>query len=303
MRRREFISGTAASAALLSATSFGFGQAADAHDGEDLITLPDSKAAAAHIPRVTEPGTMRGEMLYRELGATGVQVSVIGLGGAHLGQPQVTEEEAIHLIHEGLDRGVNFLDNCWDYNEGRSEERMGKALAQGGYRQKAFVMTKIDRRTRDLAANQIDDSLRRLKVDNIDLLQHHEVLRYDDPDRIFAQDGAMEAVAAAQKAEKIRFIGFTGHKDPHIHLYMMEVARHHGFHFDTVQIAHQHHGRAFSQLRPACCARSLAPAHCRSRNEMLWQRRADEEPRACHRRPQAGRLPALFAQRAGIGAD
>ena len=190
-------------------------------------------------------------MLYRELGATGVQVSVIGLGGAHLGQPQVPEEEAIRLIHEGLDRGINFLDNCWDYNEGRSEERMGKALAQGGYRQKAFVMTKIDGRTRELAANQIDDSLRRLKVDNIDLLQHHEVLRYDDPDRIFAQDGAMEVVAAAQKAGKIRFIGFTGHKDPHIHLYMMEVARHHGFHFDTVQMPiniMDAHFRSFAQL-------------------------------------------------------
>ncbi|MGH9559906.1 MAG: aldo/keto reductase, partial [Terracidiphilus sp.] len=149
-------------------------------------------------------------MLYRPLGGTGVEVSVIGLGGSHIGQPQVSEDEAIRLIHEALDRGMNFLDNSWDYNEGRSERLVGKALAEGGYRQKAFVMTKIDGRTKGLAEDQINDSLRRLKVDHIDLLQHHEVLRYDDPDRIFDQGGAMEAVVVAQKAGKIRFIGFTG---------------------------------------------------------------------------------------------
>ena len=117
-----------------------------------------SKAAAA-IPRVTQAGTLRGEMLYRPLGSTGVEVSVIGLGGSHLGQPNVQEEDAIKLVHEALDRGINFLDNSWDYNEGRSEMRVGKALAQGGYRQKAFVMTKIDGRTKEAAASQIDESL------------------------------------------------------------------------------------------------------------------------------------------------
>jgi predicted aldo/keto reductase-like oxidoreductase len=251
MKRRAFVSATAAAAALFSTTRFNFGQAADAHAGEDLITQPGSRAAAARIPRVTGAGALRGEMLYRDLGATGVQVSVIGLGGSHLGQPQVTDEEAVRLIHEGLDRGINFLDNAWDYNEGRSEERVGKALAQGGYRQKAFVMTKIDGRTKESAANQIDDSLRRLKVDHIDLLQHHEVLRYDDPDRIFDQGGAMEAVVAARQAGKIRFIGFTGHKDPHIHLSMLEVARSNGFHFDTVQMPiniMDAHFRSFAQL-------------------------------------------------------
>ncbi|WP_216841077.1 aldo/keto reductase [Acidobacterium sp. S8] len=119
-----------------------------------------SEAAASRIPRVSTAGTMRGEMLYRDLGSTGVQVSVIGLGGSHLGQAGVTEDEAIRLIHEGLDRGINFLDNSWDYNEGRSEERVGKALSQGGYRQKAFVMTKIDGRTREVATSQIDESLK-----------------------------------------------------------------------------------------------------------------------------------------------
>ena len=115
-------------------------------------------------------------MLYRKLGSTGEEVSVIGLGGSHLGQPLVPEDEALRLIHEGIDRGINFLDNAWDYNEGRSEERVGKALSQGGYRNKAFVMTKIDGRTKETATNQINDSLKRLKVDHIDLLQHHEEL-------------------------------------------------------------------------------------------------------------------------------
>ncbi len=216
-----------------------------------LTTQASSKQAASRIPRVTSAGTMKGEMLYRQLGATGVEVSLIGMGGAHLGLATVQEDEAIRLIHEGLDRGINFLDNSWDYNEGRSEERVGKALAQGGYRQKAFVMTKIDGRTKEVAANQINDSLRRLKVDHIDLLQHHEIIRFDDPDRIFNEGGGMESVLAAKQAGKIRFIGFTGHKDPHVHLYMLEVAQKHGFHFDTVQMPvniMDAHFRSFSQL-------------------------------------------------------
>jgi aryl-alcohol dehydrogenase-like predicted oxidoreductase len=190
-------------------------------------------------------------MLYRELGSTGEQVSVIGMGGSHLGQATLPEDNAIRLIHEGLDRGINFLDNSWDYNEGRSEERVGKALAQGGYRQKAFVMTKIDGRTKEAASDQINDSLKRLKVDHIDLLQHHEVIRFDDPDRIFNEGGAAEAVQAAKQAGKIRFVGFTGHKDPHVHLYMLSVAQQHGFHFDTVQMPiniMDAHFRSFSQL-------------------------------------------------------
>jgi len=216
-----------------------------------LTTESPSKQAAGRIPRVTSAGTMKGEMLYRQLGATGVQVSLIGMGGAHLGLPKIEEDEAIRLVHEALDRGINFLDNSWDYNEGRSEERVGKALSQGGYRQKALVMTKIDGRTKEVATNHINDSLRRLKVDHIDLLQHHEVIRFDDPDRIFAEGGAMEAVMAAKQAGKVRFIGFTGHKDPRIHLYMLEVAQKHGFHFDTVQMPvniMDAHFRSFSQM-------------------------------------------------------
>ncbi|HEY1649488.1 MAG TPA: aldo/keto reductase [Terracidiphilus sp.] len=246
MKRREFLSSSAAAAAIFSS-----GAAVAARPNAPAETESSSRLAAARIPRVTNPGRLRGEMLYRDLGATGAQVSVIGLGGSHLGQPQVPEDEAIRIIHEGLDRGINFLDNSWDYNEGRSEERVGKALAQGGYRQKAFVMTKIDGRTKQVASDQINDSLRRLQVDHVDLLQHHEVLRYDDPDRIFDDGGAMEAVLAAKQAGKIRFIGFTGHKDPHVHLYMLQVAQQHGFHFDTVQMPiniMDAHFRSFAQL-------------------------------------------------------
>jgi predicted aldo/keto reductase-like oxidoreductase len=249
MQRRQFLSRSAAAAAMVSSGLAA--QSGGASGIDPAPTVSGSQQAAARIPRVNQPGTRRGEMLYRPLGATGVDVSVIGLGGAHLGMPQVTDAEAVRLIHQALDRGINFLDNSWDYNDGRSERVVGDALAQGGYRQKAFVMTKIDGRTRQLASDQIDDSLKRLKVDHIDLLQHHEVIRYDDPDRIFNADGAMEAVVAAKKAGKISFIGFTGHKDPHVHLYMLKVAREHGFHFDTVQMpinVMDAHYRSFAQL-------------------------------------------------------
>ena len=173
-----------------------------------------SQSAANSIPRVSRPGrcavnASQGAWNYQRTGLCD------RMGGSHLGLATVEEALAIRLIHEGLDRGINFLDNSWDYNEGRSEERVGKALSQGGYRKKAFVMTKLDGRTKEVAAHQIDTSLKRLKVDHIDLLQHPMILRYDDPDRIFNEGGAMEAVVAAKQAGKVRFIGFTGHKDPH----------------------------------------------------------------------------------------
>jgi aryl-alcohol dehydrogenase-like predicted oxidoreductase len=171
---------------------------------------------------------------YRTLGRSGEKVSIIGLGGYHLGK-QADPQESIRIIRTGLDEGVNFLDNCWDYNGGESEIRMGKAL-RDGYRQKAFLMSKIDGRTKAAAANQISESLRRLQTDRIDLLQFHEVIRDTDPDRIFAEGGGMEAVLEAQKAGKIRFIGFTGHKSPDIHLKMLSTASKHGFTFDAVQM-------------------------------------------------------------------
>jgi len=207
--------------------------------------------AAAALPRATDPGELRGEMLYRKLGTTGETVSAIGLGGSHIGKPKLAEAESIKMMHEAIDRGITFMDNSWDYNEGQSELRMGKALSEAGYRQKAFLMTKIDGRTKESAANQLEDSLKRLKTDRIDLVQFHEILRFDDPDRVFAEGGALEAVMEAKKAGKLRFIGFTGHKDPRVHLYMLEVAQKHGFHFDTVQMpinVMDAHFRSFGQL-------------------------------------------------------
>ena len=171
---------------------------------------------------------------YRTLGRSGEKVSLIGLGGYHLGKSS-DAEESIRIIRTGIAEGINFLDNCWDYNGGESEVRMGKAL-RDGYRQKAFLMTKIDGRNKTTAATQINESLRRLQTDRIDLLQFHEVIRDSDPDRIFAKGGAMEAVLEAQKPGKVRFIGFTGHKSPDIHLKTLATASKHGFTFDAVQM-------------------------------------------------------------------
>ena len=177
---------------------------------------------------------IEGEMLYRQLGRTGEKVSVIGLGGHHIGRPK-NEQFAIGLIQTAIDRGINFMDNCWDYHDGGSELRMGKAL-QNGYRDRVFLMTKIDGRTKESAAKQIDESLQRLRTDRIDLLQHHEIIRLEDPDRVFAPGGSMEAVLEAQKAGKVRYIGFTGHKDPLVHLRMLDIAKQNNFRFDAVQM-------------------------------------------------------------------
>jgi aryl-alcohol dehydrogenase-like predicted oxidoreductase len=173
-------------------------------------------------------------MIYRPLGRTGEKVSAIGLGGFHIGS-QKDEQESIRIIRGAIDRGITFLDNCWDYHDGGSELRMGKALA-GGYRRKVFLMSKIDGRNKESAARQIDESLKRLQTDRIDLMQFHEIIRMEDPDRIFAPGGAMEAMQAAKQAGKIRFIGFTGHKDPLVHQRMLEVAAANRFRFDTVQM-------------------------------------------------------------------
>ena len=173
-------------------------------------------------------------MIYRRLGKTGETVSAIGLGGFHLGKPE-DPAEAVRIVRSAIDRGVTFLDNCWDYNAGESERRMGMAL-RDGYRDRVFLMTKFDGRTKKATASQIDESLRRLETDHVDLIQFHENIRLEDPDRFFASGGAREAVLEAKKAGKIRFIGFTGHKDPLVHLRMLELAAAHKFHFDTCQM-------------------------------------------------------------------
>jgi uncharacterized protein len=173
-------------------------------------------------------------MIYRELGRAGERVSAIGMGGYHIGKQQ-DPNESIRLLRTAIDRGISFMDNCWDYNGGISEVRMGQAL-RDGYRQKVFLMTKIDGRDKNTAARQIEQSLGRLQTDVIDLLQFHEIIRLDDPDAIFAPGGAIEAVQDAKQAGKVRYIGFTGHKDPSVHLRMFETADKHEFHFDTVQM-------------------------------------------------------------------
>src|ERR1700716_1981366 len=186
----------------------------------------------------------------RLLGSTGEHVSAIRLGGWHLGLPTVDEQLGFRIVRSAIDRGVNFMDNSWDYNEGASEIRMGRAL-RDGYRDKAFLMTKIDGRSKREATRQLDESLRRLQTDRIDLVQHHEVIRFDDPHRIFHADGANSALLDARKAGKLRYIGFTGHKDPRIHLHMLEVAKEKGFSFDTVQMplnVMDAHYRSFEKL-------------------------------------------------------
>ena len=194
---------------------------------EALASLATIGLAAA------APAEPKG-MTYRTLGKTGERVSSIGLGGHHIGRPK-DPAVGIAIIRSALDRGMNFLDNCWDYNGGESEVRMGLAL-RDGYRAKAFLMTKFDGRTKASAAAQIDESLKRLQTDHIDLIQFHENIRLEDPDRFFAPNGALEAVLAAKQAGKVRYIGFTGHKDPIVHLRMLDRAAANNFHFDSCQM-------------------------------------------------------------------
>ncbi len=203
MTRREFVAATAVAGAAL--------------------TMPASLAQ-----------TREGEMIYRTLGGTGEKISAVGLGGYHIGTLP-TKEESIRLIRTAIDRGMTFMDNCWDYHDGKSETWMGEAL-RDGYRDKVFLMTKIDGQRKTSAARQIDESLKRLQTDRIDLMQMHEMIRPEDPDRIFAENGAIAALIDAKKAGKIRYFGFTGHKDPKIHLKVLEFARKNNFRFDAVQM-------------------------------------------------------------------
>jgi predicted aldo/keto reductase-like oxidoreductase len=215
MERREFLK-TATAATLAAATA---GTAA-----------AQSATSSAKVTRPQSP-----DMIYRQLGTTGETVSAIGLGGYHIGKESLDANASIALIRKAIDSGITFMDNCWDYNDGTSEVRMGQAL-RDGYRDKVFLMTKMDGRTKQEFNRQLEQSIGRLRADTIDLVQFHEVIRLEDPDRIFAPGGALEAAVAAREAGKIRYIGFTGHKDPIVHLRMLETAEKHGFHFDTVQM-------------------------------------------------------------------
>jgi predicted aldo/keto reductase-like oxidoreductase len=192
-------------------------------------------AAATMVTSLTDKVALGSDSIpYRTLGRSGEKVSIVGLGGYHIGHPE-DEQLSITIVRTALDNGINFLDNCWDYNGGQSEIRMGKAL-RDGYRQKAFLMTKIDGQTKKAATQQLDESLRRLQADHVDLLQFHEVIRDTDPARIMGAGGGMEAVLEAKKQGKVRYIGFTGHKSPDIHLKMLETAFAQNFTFDAVQM-------------------------------------------------------------------
>lgn len=212
--RRNFIRKTGASAGTLLAGSLVSRQSAPAQ----------GNASAEVNMRAT------GDIPRRSLGRTGVEVSIIGVGGSDIGKYK-NEQEAIRIVHEAVDAGINFMDNAWEYNEGKSEEYMGKALI--GRRDKVFLMTKVCTHGRDkqIAMKQLEDSLQRLKTDHIDLWQVHECVYDNDPERHFAPGGVIEAITEAKRAGKVRFVGFTGHKDPSIHLAML--AR--DYPFDTCQ--------------------------------------------------------------------
>jgi len=199
----------------------------------DFVKLTVATSLAFGVGNTLWADEKKYDIPYRVLGRTGEKVSAIGLGGYHIAVPG--EEEGIRIVRSAIDRGINFMDNCWDYHNGRSEIYMGKAL-RDGYRDKVFLMSKIDGQTRALASKQIDESLKRLQTDHVDLMQFHEVIRDKDADRIFGEGGSAEAMLEAQKAGKVRHIGFTGHKDPDIHLKCLKVARENKFRFDAVQM-------------------------------------------------------------------
>ena len=200
----------------------------------ELLAAATALTVISCVPKGLLAAVAQEQMPYRTLGRTGEKVSLIGLGGYHIGK-QEDEKESIRIIRSAIDNGINFMDNCWDYNGGESEIRMGKAL-RDGYRNRVFLMTKIDGRDKRTAARQLDESMRRLQTDHIDLLQFHEVIRTTDPARIFGPGGGIEAALAAKQAGKIRYIGFTGHKSPAMHLQMLETGFSHQFNLDAVQM-------------------------------------------------------------------
>jgi uncharacterized protein len=192
-------------------------------------------ASAAQAQPLQMTNTGSNQIPRKPFGKTGEHLSIIGIGGATLGQAS-SLEVAINIVHEAIDAGVNFMDNAWEYNQHRSEDWMGQALE--GRRDKVFLMTKVCTHGRDkkVAMQQLDESLRRLRTDHLDLWQIHEVVYYNDPDLHFAKGGAVEALLEAKQQGKTRFIGFTGHKHPAIHLKMLELAAQNGVHFDSVQM-------------------------------------------------------------------
>jgi predicted aldo/keto reductase-like oxidoreductase len=249
----------------------------------EFLEMGVAASLAVGAEKIAWAADTKTEVPRRTLGRTGEKVSMVGLGGYHIGR-QPDEQESIRIIRTALDNGINFLDNCWDYNGGQSEMRMGKAL-QDGYRQRAFLMTKIDGRTKKAAAQQIEESLRRLQTDHIDLLQFHEIIRMEDPERIFAAGAGMEAVVEAQKAGKVRYIGFTGHKSPDIHLKMLETADAHQFHFDAVQmplnVMDAHYNSFGQKVLPVLVKKEIGVLGMKPMGDGLILRSKTVEPMEC----------------------
>ena len=223
---------------------------------------PNALGAAAGAAQ--PPQGNSGELVpKRPLGKTGAQVSALGIGGYHLGSTR-DQNEANELVSRAMDAGINFFDNAWDYHDGMSEERMGVALK--GKREQAFLMTKVctHGRGKDVAMRQLEESLRRLQTDHLDLWQIHEVIYYNEPDLIFSAGGAIEALETAKQQGKVRFVGFTGHKDPAIHLRMLS----HNFPFDTVQMPLNCFDGTFqsfeTQVLPEAIRQGIAPLGMKS---------------------------------------
>lgn len=192
----------------------------------DFLQAGAAGVAAATLAGAAQHGVNMkknaGGIPVRVLGKTGVEVSALCLGGHAATNPKkLSEAESSKLIQRAVDEGITFMDNCWDYHDGIAEERMGKALSEGGRRDKVFLMTKVCGRSAKEATSNLEDSLRRLRTDHLDLWQFHEIVYDSDPDWVFAEDGAIHAGLKALKEGKVRYLGFTGHKDPIIHLKML----------------------------------------------------------------------------------
>ena len=226
-------------------------------------------SAAASPGQAVPPTAGEGDMLYRRLGRTGAQVSALGVGGHHLGDvPSV--DEAIRLVHEAIDAGITFFDNCWEYYNGKTETILGRALK--GRRDKVFLMTKVCTHGRSgrLALQMLEESLRRLQTDHLDLWQIHGIVYDNDPELAYAKGGVLEAFDRAKKEGKARFVGFTGHKDPAFHLKMLEL----GYPFDTVQMPLNPFDASFhsfeKQVLPEVNRRGMAALGMKSMGGTAW---------------------------------
>jgi uncharacterized protein len=244
--RRVFLKGTAMTGAISVISGAAAGQAGSGGGNPVVPNAPGDGAMAADF-----------QVPMRPMGKTGMQVSILGVGGYHLGtvagQPEVN-----NMVAKALDHGINFFDNAWEYHKGVSEERLGAALK--GKRDKAIVMTKVctHGRKKDVAMQMLEESLTRLQTDHLDVWQVHEVVYYNDPEKCYAAEGVLEALTLAKKQGKVRFVGFTGHKNPSIHLEML----HGGFPFDTIQMPlnpFDYSYRSFQQqVLPVAAERGMA---------------------------------------------